>query len=50
MSAGKGDKPRPQNKKVFDGNYDEIVWKPNQTNISHTKKGKKTFIYKIKQP
>lgn len=24
MSAGKGDKPRPVNKKVYDQNYDEI--------------------------
>ncbi len=50
MSAGKGDKPRPQDKKAFDGNYDQISWKSNQTNLSHIKKGKKTFIYGIKQP
>ena len=28
MSAGKGDKPRPTNKKQFDKNWDSINWGP----------------------
>jgi hypothetical protein len=27
MSAGKGDKPRPVDKKRYDSNYAEISWK-----------------------
>lgn len=48
MSAGKGDKPRPVDKKQFDNNFDEIVWKKdNSSNVksSSTKKGKTTFKY-----
>jgi hypothetical protein len=44
--AGKGDKPRPIKKELFDNNYEQIVWKKNleqQTAIS--KRGKKTFKY-----
>jgi hypothetical protein len=26
MSAGKGDKPRPVDKKVYDKNFDSIKW------------------------
>lgn len=49
MSAGKGDKPRPIKKKIFDKNFDDIDWSKNaKTNqgveIKNTK-GKKTFKY-----
>ena len=42
MSAGKGDKPRPVNKKNFNKNYEEINWKKNDSKIeSKVKKNKK---------
>lgn len=45
MSAGKGDKPRPTNKKSFDQNFDQIKWKSLVSEPTKTKKGKKTFVY-----
>ncbi len=45
MSAGKGDKPRPVNKKNFNKNFEEIVWNNKQNNIIKLKGGKKTFKY-----
>lgn len=30
MSAGKGDKPRPVDKKVYDKNFQEIDWGKNK--------------------
>ena len=30
MSAGKGDKPRPVDKKVYDKNFEEINWQKNK--------------------
>ena len=49
MSAGKGDKPRPIKKEIFDKNFDEIQWQHNSKNsqakeVKNTK-GKKTFKY-----
>jgi hypothetical protein len=46
--AGKGDKPRPLNKQVFDTNFDAIKWK--NTTSSQTKeikkaKGKTVYKY-----
>lgn len=45
--AGKGDKPRPTNKKTFDNNYDKIVWKSSNLlpTSKKTKKGKTTYKY-----
>jgi len=46
--AGKGDKPRPVRKKIFDTNYDDINWATKQNlevrNYS-VKKGKKIYKY-----
>jgi hypothetical protein len=30
MSAGKGDKPRPVDNKVYDKNFEEINWQKNK--------------------
>ncbi len=43
--AGKGDKPRPVKKKVYDINYEDIVWKQNANPNSVTKKGRTTYKY-----
>lgn len=48
MSAGKGDKPRPVNKKIFNENFDQISWKTDQKEPLKIKKGKKTFTYGTK--
>jgi hypothetical protein len=45
MSAGKGDKPRPTDKKTFNDNFDQISWKPTSQEPVKVKKGKKTFAY-----
>jgi hypothetical protein len=49
MSAGKGDKPRPINKKIFDENFDKI-FKEKKLQIKSveicTKKNKKTYLYR----
>jgi len=50
MSAGKGDKPRPTDKKTFDQNFDQIDWNSAQSKPFSIKKGKKTFTYSSKQP
>lgn len=47
MSAGKGDKPRPVDKKTFDENYDTIQW-VNEKKVGilvKNKKGKTTYKY-----
>jgi hypothetical protein len=46
MSAGKGDKPRPIKKQIFDKNFDEIDWSKNEP-IKDCKvfKGKKIYKY-----
>jgi len=48
MSAGKGSKPRPVIKKVFDGNFDQINWSTKQ-NVEirnyKVKKGKRIYKY-----
>jgi hypothetical protein len=47
MSAGKGDKPRPIDKKTYDTNYDKIVWKNEKNDATHVrKKGKIVIVYK----
>lgn len=45
MSAGKGDKPRPTKKSVYDQNYDLIDWKKDQK-PKEGKKVKGKTIYK----
>ncbi len=48
MSAGKGDKPRPVDKKIFDKNYDNIDWEvkpPDDTSIK-IKNVKTHIVYK----
>jgi len=48
MSAGKGDKPRPVKKKIFDQNFDQVNWtKKQDLEIRNytVKKGKKIFRY-----
>lgn len=46
MSAGKGDKPRPVDKKQYDNNFEKIVWKKNTLTEFVKKKGKSTYVYK----
>lgn len=47
MSAGKGDKPRPINKKEFDNNFDKIEWSDRKKlELKTQRKGKKTYVYK----
>ena len=46
--AGKGDKPRPINKKQFDSNFDKISFKSEKeksTKQVKIKNGKTTYIY-----
>ena len=44
--AGKGSKPRPVDKKAFNDNFDDIVWKKMTVVASTTvKKGKTTYKY-----
>jgi hypothetical protein len=45
--AGKGDKPRPTNKVVYNNNYDGIVWKEEQPPKKAFKeiKGKRVYKY-----
>jgi hypothetical protein len=46
MSAGKGDKPRPVDKKTFDNNFDQIDWKKKEsTKDCKIFKGKKIYKY-----
>lgn len=44
--AGKGDKPRPVDKKKFNDNFDEIVW-TSESKLKEIKKvkGKTTYRY-----
>jgi hypothetical protein len=47
MSAGKGDKPRKVNRKVFNKNFDEIKWNKKEKPIAiSSKKGKTRYAYK----
>jgi hypothetical protein len=48
MSAGKGDKPRPVNKKVFNKNFDLIKKSLTESKKELVKKknGKTTYIYR----
>jgi hypothetical protein len=46
--AGKGDKPRPVNKKIYNSNYDDISFESNRKNTQieiKNKNGKKTYKY-----
>ena len=43
--AGKGDKPRPVDKKEFDSNFDKIEWRGSQLKEGATKKGKTIYKY-----
>ena len=43
--AGKGDKPRPVDKKQYDSNFDKIEWKADSKKESFNKKGKTTYKY-----
>jgi len=47
MSAGKGDKPRPVDKKIFDDNFDKINWSQKEIKGVEikNKKGKVTYRY-----
>jgi hypothetical protein len=44
MSAGKGDKPRPVDKKIYDKNFDNIKWDngKNSKDCKIVKKNNKT--------
>ncbi len=48
MSAGKGDKPRPVDKKQFDKNFECINWQVKELadSIKKVKGGKVSFVYK----
>lgn len=48
MSAGKGDKPRPVDKKQFDKNFEHINWRVKESadSIKKVKSGKVSFVYK----
>lgn len=46
MSAGKGDKPRPVNKKQYDKNFEKINWKDSTPKNVLKKKNKLTYVYK----
>jgi hypothetical protein len=44
--AGKGDKPRPLDKKVYDSSFDKIEWtRVTKAKEVTTKKGKTTYKY-----
>ena len=43
--AGKGDKPRPTDKKQFDKNFYGIEWNKEFTKQGTTKKSKTTYKY-----
>jgi hypothetical protein len=48
MSAGKGDKPRPVDKKQFDKNFEQINWqvKKRDASCEKCKGGKIKIVYK----
>jgi hypothetical protein len=46
MSAGKGDKPRPVDKKKYNNNFEKIVWAKIKPTDFVKKKGKLTYVYK----
>lgn len=47
MSAGKGDNPRPVNKKKFNKNFDDILWKKvTDKKEVKNKNGKVSYLYK----
>jgi hypothetical protein len=43
--AGKGSKPRPVNKAVYNKNYDKIKWPKAQRKPTKNIKGKLVFVY-----
>lgn len=43
--AGKGDKPRPVDKKQYNTNFENIKWKSEEPKESKTRKGKTTYKY-----
>lgn len=47
MNAGKGDNPRPVNKKKFNKNFDDILWKKviDKKELKN-KNGKVSYLYK----
>lgn len=48
MNAGKGDNPRPVDKKVYNQNFDQIDWKKESSSPKKSfssKKGKTTIKY-----
>lgn len=44
--AGKGDKPRPVNKTVYNSNYDGIKWKSEEASNKPAKQVKGKQVYK----
>jgi hypothetical protein len=48
MSAGKGDKPRPVNKKEYNKNFDEINWNKPEERKAEIKnvKNKQIYVYR----
>lgn len=47
MSAGKGDKPRPIDKKQYDKNFEDIKWNKSNKDLNPIKsKGTIKFVYK----
>ena len=45
MSAGKGDTPRPVDKKTYDKNYDKIKWGEKKEEKKPIKKGRVRYTY-----
>lgn len=46
MSAGKGDKPRPVDKKTFDKNFDQIQWENRESKAIEIKNKKRKTTYR----
>ena len=47
MNAGKGDKPRPVDKKVYNSNFENIKWNNTKKYLTPVKsKGVIKFVYK----
>jgi hypothetical protein len=44
--AGKGDKPRPVDKKQFNNNFDQISWNSKNSAEQKKVKNKTVYIYK----
>ena len=45
--AGKGDKPRPVKKSVYNKNFDNIKWSKTTRKPTKNVKGKLVFVYKF---